>query len=55
MNIEKCDGCGKTIESKSPKMGITYRNDGKSIWHYHVDLCEKCAQPFLKALKKRGV
>ncbi len=51
MNITKCDVCGKTVKEGRQKLSI----GGKAIKGWNVDVCEKCATPYLALLKKSGL
>jgi hypothetical protein len=51
MHVTKCDACGKTIKKSDAKLNI----GGKPVKGWGIDLCEKCAAPYLALLKKSGL
>lgn len=50
MNVTKCDMCKKEIDHKEG-VGVSFAN-----YNYkNLDLCEDCATPILKFLKKNKI
>lgn len=56
--IEKCDKCGVSRTSTRDNLDFTKEDEEKDMWlsiwreKDDYDLCEKCADEFIKSLKQ---
>jgi len=48
MHLTKCDVCGNTVKRGQSKLNIS----GNLVRGWGVDICEKCAKPYIVLLKK---